>query len=37
MFDYVITFLVTVFFVFLENAKVWVGRTTLNGEKRGGP
>ena len=31
--DYVITFLVTEFF--FENAKIWVGRTTLNGEKKG--
>ena len=32
--DYVITFLIT---ILSENAKIWVGRTTLNGEKRGWP
>ena len=26
---------VTIFITFLENAKTWVGRTSLNGRKRG--
>ena len=31
-FNYVVTF-----FFFLKVPKIWVGRTTLNGEKRGWP
>ena len=34
MVDWVITFLISCFFSFFENTKIWVGRTTLNEEKK---
>ena len=34
MCDWVITFPISLLLLFFENAKVWVGRTTLNGCKR---